>query len=85
MPKTARSAESNGNGAHSVTPSSNGAAGAIRTTIILPEALDWNLAAWCVRNRFRKNEGIVQILTRFLASQGLQPDRAPDIKIGYDR
>ena len=82
MPRTARPAESttaNGTqngfpGAHSQT---------VRTTLLLPETLDLNLAAWCLQNRVRKNEGIVTILTRFLGSQGFQPGKKPDIKVGY--
>ena len=82
MPKAARPADSQTrNGTANAVASPNG--NTVRTTLILPELLDWNLAAWCLANRVRKNEGIVKILTQFLGSEGLQPNRTPEIKIGY--
>jgi hypothetical protein len=56
----------------------------IRTTVPLPAAVHLNLAIWCARKKLRRNEGIVQILVRFLASEGLQPDKTPKgITVSY--
>ena len=83
MSKAPRPTQStNGGGSHIAADVNNG--NIVRTTLLLPEALDVNLSLWCLRNRVRKNAGIVQILTTFLGSEGMQPTRTTmEIKVGY--
>ncbi len=55
-----------------------------RTTIMYPVALDENLEVYAIRVGRNKGEIIKQVLSDFLRSQGLQPDKRPKrIDVSY--
>jgi hypothetical protein len=51
----------------------------VRTTVVIPDALDQNLAAWCLVSGQTKSEALKRALTEFLLKEGLQPDQKPQI------
>lgn len=48
-----------------------------RTTVVVPEALDRNLALWCAKTGSTKSDIITRLLSDFLSSEGFQPHRRP--------
>lgn len=54
----------------------------VRTTIVLPSALDHNLEIFCAREGKSKNEVVISALGTVLQEAGLQPMKQPkEIKI----
>jgi hypothetical protein len=49
----------------------------VRTTIVLPQALDRNLEIYCAKVGTGKSKVIEKILFEFLTKEGLHPDRTP--------
>lgn len=49
----------------------------VRTTIVLPMALDRNLEIYCAKVGTGKSKIIEKVLFEFLSAEGLQPDRTP--------
>jgi hypothetical protein len=49
----------------------------IRTTIVLPAALDQNLEIFCAREGKSKNEAVIQALKTMLEEAGLEPLKLP--------
>jgi hypothetical protein len=67
--------------AHKKPPSA--ANSSIRTTVVLPSALDRNIQALCLANGLSKNELIKTALREFLEKKGLRPDQIPKIAVSY--
>ncbi|HEX8139019.1 MAG TPA: hypothetical protein VF544_15735 [Pyrinomonadaceae bacterium] len=59
------------------------AAETTRTTIVLPIALDENLAIYAMQERLTKNEIIKTAMSEYLKNKGLQPDRRPKLEVSY--
>jgi hypothetical protein len=58
----------------------------VRTTVVLPIALDRNLEIYCAKTGKGKSKVIERILFDFLAAEGLQPDRTPksiELNVSY--
>jgi hypothetical protein len=55
----------------------------LRTTIIIPETLDKNLAVFSLRAGTSKNEVIKTAIREFLIGKGLRPDEQPQIEVRY--
>ncbi len=49
----------------------------VRTTIVLPAALDQNLEIYCAREAKTKNEAVIEALKTMLKKGGLEPLRLP--------
>jgi len=49
----------------------------VRTTLVLPMALDRNLEIYCRQNGTGKSRLIEKLLFDFLSTQGLRPDKTP--------
>ena len=49
----------------------------VRTTIVLPTALDQNLENFCAKETQTKNQAVIRALTAMLEDAGLKPLRAP--------
>jgi hypothetical protein len=59
----------------------------VRTTIVLPAALDQNLVIFCAREEKTKSEVVVEVLKELLTKKGLQPLTFPTavkIDVTYD-
>jgi hypothetical protein len=55
----------------------------VRTTIIIPRALDANLEVLRLSSGVSKNEMIIRALTYYLTEQGLEPGKSPVINVTY--
>lgn len=49
----------------------------VRTTIVLPAALDQNLEIFCAKETKTKNQAVIKALTAMLETAGLEPLRSP--------
>jgi hypothetical protein len=49
----------------------------VRTTIVLPTALDQNLEIFCAKETQTKNQAVIRALTAMLEEAGLEPLRPP--------
>jgi hypothetical protein len=49
----------------------------VRTTIVLPVALDQNLEIFCAKETQTKNQAVIKALTAMLKDAGLEPLRLP--------
>ena len=49
----------------------------VRTTIVLPSALDQNLEIFCAREGKSKNEVVITALRTLLQKEGFQPLKQP--------
>jgi hypothetical protein len=56
-------------------------ADSVRTSVVLPPEVYWNLSAWCVQHQLRKGDGIVELLSLGLKQHGLDPTKIPNVKI----
>jgi len=55
----------------------------VRTSIMLPRALDENLSLYTLRNRASKSEIIAKLLVEFLTQEGYQPLKRPKLEVKY--
>ena len=58
----------------------------VRTTIVLPQALDRNLEIYCAKTGTGKSKVVEKILFDSLTAEGLQPDRTPtsvEVNVSY--
>jgi hypothetical protein len=75
-------ADGNGGGEFAATaaamaPANGTPSRTTRTTLVLPETLDQNLELFAVKTGLPKGEIIKKVLSDFLTTQGLQPDKRP--------
>jgi hypothetical protein len=59
----------------------------VRTTIVLPAALDQNLEIFCAQNGSTKNKAVIQALYVMLKKAGLNPTKLPTsvkFNVSYD-
>jgi hypothetical protein len=54
-----------------------------RTTAVVPEPLNQNWEAYSLTRGVSKNEVLVTALSAFLASEGMEPDKKPKLKVSY--
>ena len=58
----------------------------VRTTIVLPAALDQNLEIFCAKETKTKNQAVIKALTIMLEGAGLEPLRLPksvEVNVSY--
>lgn len=58
----------------------------VRTTIVLPAALDQNLEIFCAKETKTKNQAVIKALTAMLEDAGLQPLSRPksvEVNVSY--
>jgi hypothetical protein len=55
----------------------------VRTSIVLPQALDENLGLYALSNRTSKSEVIAKLLIEFLTREGYQPLKRPKVEVKY--
>jgi len=48
-----------------------------RFTLTFPEALDRNLSLYCAQEGISKRKLLADLISQFLTSKGLQPDKKP--------
>ena len=53
----------------------------VRTTVVLPPEVYWNMSAWCVQHQLRKGDAIVELLSLGLRQKGIDPTRMPNLKL----
>jgi hypothetical protein len=59
------------------TPSDRNQGFTVRTTIVLPMALDRNLEIYCSKSGSSKSKLVERLLFDFLSTQGFRPDKTP--------
>ena len=69
-------------GASSGTPD-RGNGSRIRTTLVLSSTLDRNLELYCLTQGIQKGQVMEAALTEYLTAKGMQPDKAPRIKVSW--
>ncbi len=55
----------------------------VRTTIVIPTAVDRNLQVLSLQTGLTKNGVIKRALREFIEGNGLRPDENPKIKVSY--
>ncbi len=59
------------------SPSDQNQGFTVRTTIVLPMALDRNLEIYCSKSGSSKSKLVERLLFDFLSIQGFRPDKTP--------
>ncbi len=56
----------------------------VRTTVVLPVALDANLGVYALQHNLQKGKVVAQLLDKYLRKEGFQPDKMPrEIVVSY--
>lgn len=67
----------------STVADSSSASAVMRTTVVFPAALSANLEVFALQTGRSKNEVLTDALTKYLADNGLSPDKYPQVKVSY--
>ena len=59
------------------SPSDRNQCFTVRTTIVLPVALDRNLEIYCSKSGSSKSKLVERLLFDYLSAQGFRPDKTP--------